>query len=67
VLEVWWNDALLLPLRLTTRERDVVATTVVHRIEEVEHPESQPPLADPRARFPEYDVLDVSDSRERRH
>ena len=67
VLEVWWSEALLLPLRLTARERGVVVTTAVDEVEEVEHAQTQPVLADPRMRFPDYETLDVSDSHERRH
>jgi hypothetical protein len=64
VIEVWWSDALLLPLRLTIRHRGVTTTATVDRLET---PGSLEVLADPRARFPDYASLDVTDSRERRH
>jgi hypothetical protein len=67
VMEVWWSDALLLPLRLKVRQRGVIVTSVVDAIERVEHPETLAVLADPRTRFREYEILDVTDSRERRH
>ncbi len=67
VVDVWWSDALLLPLRLTTRERGVIATSAVGPIEKAESAEALAVLADPRARFPDYEILDLSDSRERRH
>lgn len=67
VLDVWWSDALLLPLRLTIRERGVIVTSAVDAIQRAEHPETVAVLSDPRARFSNYEVLDVSDSRERRH
>jgi hypothetical protein len=64
VVEVWWSDALLLPLRLTIRHRGVTTTA---RVDRLEAPGALEVLADPRTRFPEYASLDVTDSRERRH
>lgn len=64
VVEVWWSDALLLPLRLQVRQRDVLVTSVLSQLET---PASQTLLADPRGRLTGYEVLEVADSRERRH
>jgi hypothetical protein len=64
IIDVWWSDALLLPLRLTIRDRGVTTTATVDGLET---PASLEVLADPRTRFPDYTSLDVTDSRERRH
>jgi hypothetical protein len=64
VVEVWWSDQLLLPLRLTVRERGVMTTSTIDRLAV---PASLVVLDDPRVRFRGYASLDVTDSRERRH
>jgi hypothetical protein len=64
VSEVWWSDTLLVPLRLTVRAADLVTTWTIERFTagvDVER------LDDPRKRFPQYAVLDISDSLERTH
>jgi hypothetical protein len=64
VSDVWWSDTLLLPLRLTVRAADAATTWTIERLApgvDVER------LDDPRRRFPQYTVLDISDSLERRH
>ncbi len=64
VVDVWWSDALLLPLRLQVRQRDVLVTSVLSQLET---PAALTMLADPRGRLTDYEVLEVADSRERRH
>jgi hypothetical protein len=64
VVEVWWSDALLLPLRLHVRQRDVLVTSVLSQLET---PAALTMLADPRGRLTAYEVLEVADSHERRH
>jgi hypothetical protein len=64
VVDVWWSDQLLLPLRLTVRERGVMTTSTIDRLAV---PASLVVLDDPRVRFRGYASLDVTDSRERRH
>jgi hypothetical protein len=63
VLEVWWSDAFLLPLRLKVRQQGVLVSAVIDRLEPVV---SLTLLADPRTRLARYETLDVADSRERR-
>jgi hypothetical protein len=48
VLEVWWSDALLLPLRLQVRQQGTLITAVVDRLETAV---SLTVLADPRTRL----------------
>jgi hypothetical protein len=64
VLEVWWSDALLLPLRQHVRQRGVLITSVLTQLET---PTALSMLADPRGRLTDYEALEVADSRERRH
>ncbi len=64
VIEVWWSDTLLLPLRLKVRQQGALVSAVVDHLEPAV---SLTLLADPRMRLATYDTLDVADSRERRH
>ena len=64
VVEVWWSEARLLPLRLQLRQRGVLITSVLSQLET---PAALTMLADPRRRLADYEVLEVADSRERRH
>ena len=64
VSDVWWSDTLLLPLRLTVRAADAATTWTIERFEPGVDAER---LDDPRKRFPQYTVLDISDSLERGH
>ena len=64
VVEVWWSDALLLPLRLHVRQRDVLVTSVLSQLET---PAGLTMLTDPRLRLAGYEVLELADSHERRH
>ena len=68
LVEVWWSDSLLLPLRFTF-ERGGVRTTTL--LEAFTSGRDDTPLTarlgDPRSRFPTYEVLDVSDLGDHRH
>jgi hypothetical protein len=64
VIEVWWSDAVLLPVRLKVRQRGVLISSVINQLRPAE---TLTALADPRTVFDQYQVLDVTDSRERRH
>ena len=64
VVEVWWSDQQLLPLRQQVRHRGVLITSVLSQLE---MPMALTMLADPRGRLADYEVLEVADSRERRH
>ena len=54
----------LLPLRQQVRHRGVLITSVLSHLE---MPMALTMLADPRGRLADYEVLEVADSRERRH
>lgn len=62
VVEVWWSDAALLPLRLTVRRSGSVMTSVLDRFDNDVDLDAMG--ADPRARFSAYRVLDVVDTHE---
>jgi hypothetical protein len=68
LVEVWWSESLLLPLRFTFERGGVRTTTHLEGIASGAQP---PPLAarltDPRSRYPAYEVLDVSDLGDHRH
>jgi hypothetical protein len=64
VQDVWWSDAMLLPLRLKTAHAGVVVTST---IDSVDRAVALAVLADPRVRFPTYESLDVIDARDRLH
>lgn len=64
IAEVWWSGTMLIPLRLTVRAADVVKTWTIERFDTGVQAGQ---LADPRLRFPQYDVLDITDSLERSH
>ncbi len=58
VTDVWWSEALLLPLSLTTRAAGTEMTSVVTGLS---HNVDAELLADPPLRFPTYRVLDPAD------
>lgn len=64
VIEAWWSEALLLPLEWRVREDQTVMTSTVSAVERVVDVAT---LADPRRRFPTYDVLDEADAADHRH
>ncbi|MGE3884969.1 MAG: hypothetical protein AB7H81_00920 [Vicinamibacterales bacterium] len=64
VVEVWWSEALLLPLASTSRESGSV--TVDAMVERLSNEIDSAVLADPAVRFPAYEVLDASDARDHR-
>jgi hypothetical protein len=62
VVEVWWSGRLLAPLLLKVRDGGVLRTS---RLEGLAPDVQAAALADPRQRFPRYEVLDVADAHER--
>jgi hypothetical protein len=64
VVEVWWSDALLLAQRLVVREADYVTTSTITRIDRAIERST---LADPRGRFPDYEIIDPGDAGDHRH
>lgn len=62
--EVLWSDRYLLPGQLTFREAAVVT---ISRIENLKFPSRTPDLGDPRALYPQYQVLDLADVGDDRH
>jgi hypothetical protein len=59
VVEVWWSEALLLPLSVTVREDGTTVTSVVeHMTSEAE----ASLLTDPARRFPQYESRDAADA-----
>lgn len=63
VLDVWWSQELLLPDRLAVREGETVMRSTVTRLDR--SVDAASPAA-PRTRFPDYDVIDVSDAADHR-
>ena len=59
VVEVWWSEALLLPLSLTIRDSGTDVTTIVKGLTQSADAML---LADPDVRFPNYRVLDPADA-----
>lgn len=59
VTEVWWSDALLLPLSFTIRRQGVEATSAISGLASGV---DSTVLADPSNRFPGYRSLDVADA-----
>jgi len=64
VVDVWWSEAGLLPLLMTVRGS---LGTTTSTIEAMDRRVDLACLADPRTRFPGYEVIDVVDARDRRH
>jgi hypothetical protein len=64
VVDVWWSEAVLLPLRLTVREGGVLVSSTITRLARTTDLAA---LRDPRLRLPGYEVVEASDARERRH
>lgn len=63
-VDVWWSDAILLPLRSVVRAGSTVVTTTIDRLD----PHADASLLRPGdARFPDYEVLSSSDIRDHRH
>ena len=61
VVEVWWSEVYLLPLRFTTR----VGSRVTSSVTNVESTQVDTALlSSPKQRFPQYAMLDVADARE---
>ena len=61
VVEVWWSEALLLPLSLTVHQDGATVTSAVgHMNNEAE----AALLTDPALRFPQYDSRDAADARD---
>jgi hypothetical protein len=68
IVEVWWSDTLLLPLRLTVYEAGARTTSLVEGlVSGVADSLLAERLADPRLRFPSYLVLDVADVDDQLH
>ena len=63
VVDVWWSDDVLLPLRLTTRDPVARITT---SITQLTRSVDTTRLREPGVRFPDYGVVDVSDARDHR-
>jgi hypothetical protein len=64
IVEVWWSEALMLPLLLTVREGDRLQTSM---LEALQASVETARLADPRLRYPGYAVLDIGDLPDRAH
>jgi hypothetical protein len=62
VVEVWWSDRLLAPLLLKVSDGGVLRTS---RLERLDAHVQAAALADPRQRFPRYELLDVADAHDR--
>ena len=61
VLEVWWSEALLLPLSLTVHEG---GTTVTSLVEHMTNEAEASLLMEPPRRFPQYESRDAADARD---
>lgn len=64
VVEVWWSEALLLPL--ATRSRESGSLTVEATVKRLSKEIDPAVIDDPAVRFPAYEVLDASDVRDHR-
>jgi hypothetical protein len=68
VVEVWWSEALLLPLSLTLEEGGTRTTSRLEGLlTDVPDTDLTSRLADPRRRFPGYEVLEASDLSDHRN
>lgn len=63
VAEVWWSEALLLPLQVTVPSAGGPTTTSA--VESFEPSVNAALLTDPRRRLPQYEVMDVVDTADR--
>jgi hypothetical protein len=61
IVDVWWSESRLLPLRFSVREGRVLAISDV-RIASAAIDDSA--LAAASVRFPQYAVVDIADARE---
>ena len=61
VVEVWWGQALLLPLSLTVRDSGTEVTSIVKGLS---HIADATLLANPDVRFPSYKTLDPTDAKD---
>lgn len=59
VVEVWWGEALLLPLSLTVRDSGTEVTSIVNGLTLTADAAL---LVDPEVRFPRYKALDPADA-----
>jgi hypothetical protein len=64
VVEVWWSQTQLLPLRLVVRERSAVLTAEILDVGPVRDAAT---LEMPGRRFPDYPALDVADASDHRN
>jgi hypothetical protein len=65
LIEAWWSPELLLPLEQTSRETGPV--TIRARILKLSRAVDASLLADPSARFPDYEQRDAVDAGEDQH